>query len=175
MIKYYFDAELTTIKNAKGADPQVLGEVIQQVVARTGGKGAARALRDEARDKAHPAHRHFEWDNKKAADAHRLEQARELIRCIHIVDDTTQRKMPAFISVRIEGEVRYKAHAEVLDAPKITAAVTQAFLRDIESVYTRYRDFAEAAMMEPLIEVLRVKVAPKPRPQDDNEPPELRP
>jgi hypothetical protein len=39
----------------------------------------------DARNPASPLHPHFEWDNRAAAEAHRLQQARQLIRMVRVV------------------------------------------------------------------------------------------
>jgi hypothetical protein len=46
----------------------------------------------DARDPASPLHAQFEWDDSKAAEAHRLSQARTLIRSVKI--EITIRDMP---------------------------------------------------------------------------------
>ena len=42
---------------------------------------------EEARDKSHPAHRWFEWDNAKAGDAWRLQRARQFVSGIRVVSE----------------------------------------------------------------------------------------
>ena len=53
------------------------------------GRLLARDVLDAARDPSSPLHGCFEWDDGRAAEAYRLEQARELIRSIQ-ADVTTQ-------------------------------------------------------------------------------------
>lgn len=49
---------------------------------------------EDAKDKASPLHAYFEWNNRKAAEAYRIEQAKLLIRSIAtIIVETTNRGM----------------------------------------------------------------------------------
>lgn len=56
---------------------------------------------DAARPKDAPLHNVFEWDNKKAAESYRIDQARHLIRAVEIVTDTNGKESSAPIYVHI--------------------------------------------------------------------------
>lgn len=67
---------------------------------------------DVAREEASPLHKYFEWDDGKAAEAHRLAQARQLIRSVSVVTIEQEEQAPkmvrAFSNVNsIEGEGRF--------------------------------------------------------------------
>jgi hypothetical protein len=57
------------------------------------------AVVEAARNKTHPLHKEFEWDDKKAAHRQRLDRARELISYIVVVtiDKTVRMKAPYYI------------------------------------------------------------------------------
>lgn len=58
-----------------------------------------RALWESARDKSHPLHHEFEWDDSVAADAYRDEQARRLLR-LRVTITHNDRVIDAPICVR---------------------------------------------------------------------------
>ena len=56
---------------------------------------------EKARDEASPLHSHFEWDDSAAAEEHRKEQARRLIRSVKIRVQTNEEvliRAPAYVS-----------------------------------------------------------------------------
>lgn len=61
--------------------PRLVTEEFHAVRA-LGLKFTKRVLLDRARDKAHPLHGCFDWNNSRAAEKYRLEQARQLIMLI---------------------------------------------------------------------------------------------
>ena len=68
------------------------------------------AVLEAAADPGHVLHKHFEWDDGKAAEAHRRWQARALIaRCRITLDPRTETSIRAFVSLpsdRREGGYR---------------------------------------------------------------------
>lgn len=73
--------------------------VLTAIADRNGGRLTPELVVEAARDPASPLHSHFEWDDPKAAAAHRLDQARTLIRSVKIqvtVADFTL-KAPRFV------------------------------------------------------------------------------
>lgn len=57
----------------------------------------------EAEAKRHPLHSYFEWNNTKAAKKWRIEQARQLIKCVHIVSTNSENKqiqVRAFVNIK---------------------------------------------------------------------------
>lgn len=64
---------------------------INEIAARNGGKIRPDDVVEDARDPDSPLHDRFEWDESKAAQAHWLNTARELIRAVRVsvTTDTT--------------------------------------------------------------------------------------
>lgn len=54
------------------------------------GKITPQTVLEDAQDPASPLHEHFEWDDTKAAQAYRIDQARELIRSVRLVITNTE-------------------------------------------------------------------------------------
>lgn len=59
-------------------------ERLQRLAELGGGVLTPDAVVNDAKSAKSPLHRYFEWDDKKAADRYRLEQARELIRSVKV-------------------------------------------------------------------------------------------
>ena len=82
---------------------------------------------DEASDELSPLHAHFEWNDGKAADAHRLWQARMLIKSVKIERPNDGRSMPKYLSVKIGTNRQYEeATVVVSDIDKWTAVLADA-------------------------------------------------
>ena len=69
MIKYWFkEDEPLTIKSADKANPQKIGEALTAISVTHGGHLVPAAVVDAARDTKSILHRHFEWNDKAAAE-----------------------------------------------------------------------------------------------------------
>jgi len=72
---------------------QVVGETLETLRLRHGGRLTAASVVAEARRPRSPIHRYFEWDDRQAAAEYRLVQARLLIRAVVVTpapDDEVQ-------------------------------------------------------------------------------------
>jgi hypothetical protein len=78
----------------------IVGPELERIWKKNGEQLTPPAVVAEARPKAAVLHPCFEWDNKAAADAHRLWQARVLIRSVRIVNpEEAGSTRPQFVSV----------------------------------------------------------------------------
>lgn len=97
------------------------------------------AVVNEARDPDSPLHRYFEWDDTKAAHAHRLDQARQLIASIEIISDDKSDPRPAFVSLasdRISGGYRDMNH--VLSSAQLRKELLSTALGELKAMQARY-------------------------------------
>jgi hypothetical protein len=134
MIRYVFRDRPITIKGK--ADAQKIGEALDKIKRATPGRCNARTFLNAAHDKSNYLHRHLEWNDAIAGDKYRLQQIREIVACIDIVDtsDKKERQLPAFISL-IEREGRgYHTAREVLDS----ATLQDIALRQAETDFLAY-------------------------------------
>lgn len=140
-IKYVFKEDsFLSIKNAGKANAQVLGEALEAISAKAGGHLMPASVVDAARDRKNPLHKHFEWDNAVAAEAYRLDQARGLIRCIHVQsDDTESGYARAFLSIREQDGVSYRSVDDVMSSADLQQRVLAQAERDLIAFETRYR------------------------------------
>lgn len=92
------------------ADPQEVGERIEQVAKRRDGVADTGALLDDARDPQSPLHPLPEWDDYRAAEAFRRWQIRDAVASLIVVVEDSEgreRNSPAFYNVNVtvgEGE-----------------------------------------------------------------------
>lgn len=137
MVEYVFRSEFQTFKNAKKADPQVIGEAI----AKLGGKDVRPAqVVEAARARNHPLHKHFEWDDTKAAHSFRLSQARAIISC---VSDKEHPKVQAFVSIKSAEGRSYQPIARVVSSVEMQMSLMKDARRDLQAFRARYGDLSE--------------------------------
>lgn len=160
MIRYAFKDGPLAIKNKAKADPQKIGEALAAVAAGAQGHLTPKAVVETARNPRHVLHKHFEWDDEAAANAFRLDQARTLIRSIHIVDTSRDESPPAFISIADKGGVSYRTLGDVLDSADLQAKVLLAAERDLEAFERRYQRLSDVCE---IIREAREKIAAKRR------------
>ena len=81
------------------------------------GEITATAVVEAARPKKAPLHPAFEWDDTKAAEEHRLWQARRIVRAVQVVDDETKDETPQYVHVRVadQDEGRYLPASVVVE------------------------------------------------------------
>jgi hypothetical protein len=95
---------------------------------------------DAARDPGSPLHAEFEWDTEKAAHAHRIEQARTLIRSVRVEIHTTEHLIKTVRYVhdpRAEGEQGYVDITRVRGAEGVAEAALGAEVSRVKSAFMR--------------------------------------
>src|SRR4029077_8202701 len=130
----------------KGADPQRLGDALETIAAENDGRLTPRAMVQKARARGHPLHPHFEWSDKKAADAHRLQQARKIVHAIRIVDESQPQAPPriAYLSVAPgDGSgFSYRPRSAIEDSARLQRLVFEQAEKDLASWERRYSEIA---------------------------------
>lgn len=122
---------------------------------RYGGLLTPKQVVTDARDRRSPLHSYFEWNNTKAAELYRLEQARRLIRSVVLVADDSGKKLPpARVFVHVfakeeeeDGETAggYVRTLHALSTEAGRKAVLQSALRDIRIFREKYETLKELA------------------------------
>lgn len=118
---------------------------------------------DEAVNPASPLHRYFEWDNDAAAATYRLEQARQIIRSVHVVviTETVTIKAPAYVRDPRAG-AKGQGYASIrflrTDDELARDAITAEFAR-VRDALTRAKTIALALSLENDVETLLREVA----------------
>ena len=145
-LRFSFKEDPIIILNKDRADPQKIGEAIERHAENNGGQIRPRTLLDEARAPRHALHPHIEWKDAVAAEKYRLDQVRELIRIVKVIDSDTDDETPrrAFLNLADKDDGHsYRTIKDVLNSADLQLRVLQAAERDLESFEERYRDLLE--------------------------------
>jgi len=136
------------------ADPQAAGEMCEELE-RTGGLTAKRLV-DANRAKDAPLHNCFEWNNKKAADLYREEQARRIIRAIVVIPEETQEPIRKFFNIEYK-EPEYKSIEVILKSEDDTEKLFQKCLAELNAVRRKYATVQKAASVFAAIDQLTIE------------------
>ncbi len=101
---------------------------------------------DVAEDPNHPLHLYFEWDQSKAANAHRLWQARHLINHHHlVVEDRQIDAVSTMTSLQVDRRsgLGYRFTTDVLARRDLREAMLSEALNDLNRVELKYRHLTE--------------------------------
>jgi hypothetical protein len=141
MARYEFEPHAFFLRRDE-ADAQVIGEVLEQLTRENGGRLKGKHLVEAARKRGHPLHRHFEWDDRIAAEAYRLDQANALIRSIRIIaEDEVSTAARAYHAINDDGTA-YRSSTEIATSALLQLALHRAALRDLIAWENRYRSIA---------------------------------
>lgn len=115
-----------------------------------------RAVVDDAVHDNSPLHKCFEWDDVKAADAFRIEEARKLIGSIVVaqVDETpVPKETRAFVHTNLEGP-RYEAIQVAVQRADMRAEILGRAQQEIKMWRARYAAYSEFAQVHGAIDRL---------------------
>lgn len=101
------------------------------------------AVVDAARAPGHPLHPYFTWDNPRAAEQYRLDQARRLIQHVYVVNVEAMQPgpIPVYVSLmedRAHPGGGYRRLEEVLANAPQREALRRMALRELQSWTQRY-------------------------------------
>lgn len=138
-------------------DPQTVGETLEAVRMSNGGVLEPEAVVEASRPATAPLHPYFEWDDAKAAEKYRKDQAGHLIRCITVEIPTGAGREPmqtrAFVSVE-DGGRHYTSTVVAMGNPALRQQVVQAAMRELKVWRERYKDYQELARVFEAVDAL---------------------
>lgn len=145
MTKYIFnDEQILAFKNSNDADPQVIGEALDEVRSQNKGVLTPESVWQVAQDKKSALHRHFEWDVQKAAESHWRQTARLIISAVRIVNrDTESGSAPAFVSIAAANGRAYYSVSDVRRSADMTRILLESAERDLDAFERRYRELKD--------------------------------
>ena len=137
---------------APGIKAPVFATAYNRLAGQLGRAPEATDVVQAARPARHPLHRAFEWDDKTAADAFRLDQANDLIRNLRVHfsgGGFEEQPVRAYFRVDIDGERTWAAHDVVVQEPDLQEQVLRDILSDLQAFCRKYAVFLIAIGAEP--------------------------
>lgn len=116
---------------------------------------------DAARDPKSVLHPHFEWDDARAAEAFRCDQARELVRSLTIDisrSNLETRPVRAFVNVETGGSRGYVTTATAMTSAELRKQVLEKAFAELEAWRARHAELTELARIFAAIDETRSAV-----------------
>ena len=137
---------LASIGGLNKLDPAAVGEEVEKIQKACGETFDAKQVVDVARDEKSSLHAGFEWDDSKAAEEHRLNQARHLIGCLVVVTmdkKNKSREYRACVSTDQDKKRAYTSMDRVLNSEYLKKQLLDRALNEVEAWQARYAMYAE--------------------------------
>jgi hypothetical protein len=131
---------------------QVAGERLEKIRQDNGGKLEPEMVVDDSRPQEAPLHKAFEWDDAKAGELYRVDQAKQIIRHVVIQNVTEEGTAPtkpvrAFVSVQRDGERSYTSMAHAMSDADLRKQVLERAMSELQNWRSRYKDLQELAQV----------------------------
>lgn len=139
-------------------DAQVAGEELERIRVRNNGRLESRTVVEEARPEDAPLHPAFEWDDAKAAEMWRVEQAGYLIRHIEVVHEKENGEatpIRAFVSVKRDEDRSYTSVEHALSDEELRQQVISQAWAELEAWRKRHAELIEFAKVFSIIDQAR--------------------
>lgn len=154
-------SNITEIKWRAGArfktDPYKVHEVLERVRKKGGGNLDPELVVEVASKPRSPIHKEFEWDDATAAHEHRVERARNMIRCIHVIrEEAPEVEARAYEVRRLpaeEGEAAakprnvYQTTEDILADPLARDRLLARAMGELAAFRERYAGLSELAVV----------------------------
>ncbi len=148
-------------RSVKG-DPDSIGKRLERIAKRNKGQLDPHNVVKDAADSRSPLHPNFEWDDAKAAQQHRLFQARYLIGSIVEVNVHTQKQTRSFVNVTTvsddEGNLlRERSYATIETAmsdPRLRQRVLGTVKKQLNTVLRQHSELEELAAVYEAVEAI---------------------
>lgn len=153
----------TAIRGSSNEDKANLWlDELERIRLGAGGVLLTESVVDAARNPLSPLHDEFEWDDKKAAHAHRLDTARHIIRSVELVierrPDLPPLRVPAFTNLSmIDKETLARSRGymrtdELLQDPERRATVLRTAMDEATRWASRYKHLEELSAIVSVID-----------------------
>lgn len=143
-------------------EAQVVGEVLEKILRRDG-EVTASAVVQEAKSKRSPLHPYFTWEWRRAAEERWLDQARELIRSVHVVFEEADDQPPirAFAKIVRENGNGYQSMDKIMRSTEWRQQLVTRALEELRTFESRYKNLTELAEIFSALDKVRKKVVRK--------------
>ncbi|HFJ9697501.1 TPA: hypothetical protein ACGW13_000151 [Stenotrophomonas maltophilia] len=117
-----------------------------------------------ASDPESAMHSWFQWDDTEAAQAYRLQQARQLLRVFVTVETKDNKPVRAFVSLGTDryGDGGYRTMAEVLSDEEMRAQLLADAVKELRSAEKKYRQLQELSGVWSALDEVEGRDAMKP-------------
>ncbi len=142
----YEFADGSRFQPGANADAKAVGEHLEFLRKQFKGELTPKDVVDDARHDNSPLHSFFEWDDSVAAEAHRLSQARGLIRsvvAIYVSEEKPAVRTKAFVHIPEPSAPHYRAADHAMSLEKTRKMVLQRAWQELQSWRQRYKDLKE--------------------------------
>lgn len=137
---------------------QIAGEEMERIRVHNNGRLESRMLVEVSKPKDAPLHKAFEWNDKKAAEMWRVEQAGFMIRHITVSvekPDGEAKPTRAFVSVVRDEDRSYTSIEHALSDAALRAQVVAQAWSELEAWHKRHAELVEFARVFTAIEQAR--------------------
>jgi hypothetical protein len=129
-------------------DAKVVGEHLELLRKQFKGEITPEDVLEDAKHDNSPLHSFFEWDDTAAAHAHRLAQARGLIRSVVAIYVDEEKEKPAvrakaYVHINEPSAPHYREAGHAMSQKKTRQIVLQRAWRELAAWKQRYRDLKE--------------------------------
>lgn len=129
------------------ADANVAGQMCEQLEQTVG--LTAKSLLDANRPKEAPLHGEFEWDDSKAAEQYREQQARHIINCLCVKPERSdQEPVRAFFTI---SQPSYENISVILQSAEKHSSLLDLALKELNAFKAKYNTLAQ---LEPVFEAI---------------------
>lgn len=139
-------------------DAQAAGEEMERIRVVNNGRLEAENVVEAAKAPKSALHPHFEWNDKEAAKAWRIEQAGHLIRCITVTlekPDGEAAPTRAFVSVKRDEDRSYTSVQHALSDAELRQQVLDRAWDELEAWRKRHAELVEFAKVFAVIDQAR--------------------
>lgn len=129
------------------ADANVAGQMCEQLEQTVG--LTAKSLLDANRPKEAPLHGEFEWDDSKAAEQYREQQARHIINCLCVKPERSdQEPVRAFFTI---SQPSYENISVILQSAEKHSSLLDLALKELNAFKAKYNTLTQ---LEPVFEAI---------------------
>lgn len=129
------------------ADANVAGHMCEQLEQTVG--LTAKSLLDANRPKEAPLHGEFEWDDSKAAEQYREQQARHIINCLCVKPERSdQEPVRAFFTI---SQPSYENISVILQSAEKHSSLLDLALKELNAFKAKYNTLTQ---LEPVFEAI---------------------
>jgi hypothetical protein len=141
-------------------DAKLVGEHIEMLRKKCKGELTPEDILADAKHDNSPLHSFFEWDDSAAAQQHRLQQARGLIRAVvavYVQEDKPAVRQRAYVHIAERSAPHYREATHAMSQTKTREMVLKTALSELQAWKRKYKDLKEFAALIKIIDMIDEK------------------